>query len=368
MRNTSPIFYGNFYGFRSPPFHVTPDASLLFATVTHHQALGAIEYGITACKGFIVVTGEVGVGKTTILRSVLDGLHPARWRIIYLFNPGIDIPGLYNAILEGLGSRTRVRAPTREALEVLQQALLDLHKRGMEIVLAVDEAQNMSESTLEHLRMLSNLETTKSKLLQIVLVGQPELDATLRRKSLRQLAQRVAVRARISPLTFLQCCRYVQHRLLCSGRPLEPPLFTLPALWYLAFKSRGNPRKLNIYCDNALINGYGHGAKRISLRIVWESAQMLRPRKFVAVQQLGWTAIVLIAAAAILALFRDLRAHARASATALSASYTYCSPATERLSSAEPKEQARALERLTQNLQRTYVPAIDRNTLQQPKN
>jgi general secretion pathway protein A len=158
----------------------------------------------------------------------------------------------------------------------LLRALLAMHKAGLQVILAVDEAQNMPERTLEGLRILSNLETAKSKLLQIILVGQPELDAMLAKHSLRQLAQRVAVRARIKPLTWRQSCRYIQYRSQCAGR--ERPLFTAPALWYLAATAHGIPRAINICCDNALINGYGHAAERISLSIARESCHALQLR------------------------------------------------------------------------------------------
>jgi general secretion pathway protein A len=297
-QGVTETFYGSFYQLRSPPFHITPDASLLFATQTHQQALGAIEYGIAAGKGFVVVTGEVGVGKTTVLRSVLDGRDPAKSRVIYIFNPSLNIADLYAAILEGLDASATSETEPAGTLGVLQHVLLQCHERGVEVILAIDEAQNMSEATLEHLRVLSNLETTKSKLLQIILVGQPELDVVLRRRSMRQLSQRVAVRARIAPLTFRQSCRYIQHRLLCAGRPPKPTLFTLPALWYLAIAARGVPRSLNIYCDNALINGYGYRAERLSLRLVFGSIGALKAKPGLLDWRLGWIVAIVILAAA----------------------------------------------------------------------
>jgi general secretion pathway protein A len=275
----SETYYGRFYGFDSAPFHITPDPSLLFATETHQQAVGAIEYGIAAGKGFIVITGEVGVGKTTVLRICLDRLEPSKNKIIYLFNPALTIAELYATILEGLDDSFHRRCRNAaDTLRRLHRALLAMHEAGTQVILAVDEAQNMPEQTLESLRMLSNLETAKSKLLQIILVGQPELEAVLAKHSLRQLAQRVAVRARIKPLTARQSCRYIQHRSQCAGRIGNPPLFTAPALWYLAVTSHGIPRTINICCDNALINGYGHGAQRISLKVARESCRALQLR------------------------------------------------------------------------------------------
>jgi general secretion pathway protein A len=271
-------FYGGFYGFQSAPFHITPDPALLFPTGTHRAALGAIEYGIAAGKGFIVITGEVGLGKTTVLRSCLDALDASRTKIIYLFSPALNTSELYATILDEFDVMLPPTSNAADTLRILQRTLLAFHKSGMQVVLAVDEAQQMPEATLESLRILSNLETHQSKLLQIILVGQPELEAVLARHSLRQLAQRVAVRARIKPLSFRQSCRYILHRTRRAGRSKGRPLFTAPALLYLAFAARGVPRTLNICCDNALINGYGHGAKRITLGIVRESCRNMKFR------------------------------------------------------------------------------------------
>lgn len=263
-------YYGEFYGFRSAPFHVTPDASLLFPTATHQAALGAIEYGIKAGKGFMVVTGQVGVGKTTVLRSCLDSLDSSKTRLIYLYNPDLTSVELYNTLLEELDPALAASTKPADTLRALLRALLETHQAGTEVILAVDEAQNMPDQTLESLRILSNLETTHTKLLQIILVGQPELDAKLRKHSLRQLRQRIAVRAHIRPLTFRQSRRYIEHRALRAGRRSVRDLFTRPALWYLASAARGIPRTINICCDNALINGYGAAAQRIRLRIARE--------------------------------------------------------------------------------------------------
>jgi general secretion pathway protein A len=271
-------FYGDFYELRSAPFHITPDPALLFPTETHRAALGAIEYGIAAGKGFIVVTGEVGVGKTTVLRSCLDELDPGKVKVIYLFNPALTAGELYAEILDEFDVTLPPTASTSDTLRTLQRTLLAAHQGGTQVVLAVDEAQRMPEETLESLRLLSNFETHRSKLLQIILVGQPELEAILAKHSLRQLEQRVAVRARVAPLTFSQSCRYITHRARLAGREPKRPLFTMPALLYLARIGRGIPRTINVCCDNALINGYGHGARRITLGIARESCKSMRFR------------------------------------------------------------------------------------------
>lgn len=269
----SETYYGAFYGFHSAPFHITPDPSILFPTTTYRSAEGAIEYGIKAGKGFIVVSGQVGVGKTTVLRACLDRLDSSKTKIIYLFNPALTTAELYGTILDEFDPALRVFMNAGDVLRTLLRKLLEAHQAGIQVVLAVDEAQNMPEQTLESLRILSNLETTKTKLLQIILVGQPELDALLEKHSLRQLAQRVAVRARLKRLSFRQGCRYIQHRTQSAGQ--RRSLFTRPAQWYIAIAARGIPRAINICCDNALINGYGHSAKRISLRIAWEACRSL---------------------------------------------------------------------------------------------
>jgi general secretion pathway protein A len=290
-------FYGGFYGFQSAPFHITPDPALLFPTETHRAALGAIEYGIAAGKGFMVVTGEVGVGKTTVLRACLDALDTSRTKIIYLFSPALSTPQLYATILDEFDVVLPPTMNPADTLRILQRLLLAFHESGTQVVLAVDEAQQMPEATLESLRILSNLETHKSKLLQIILVGQPELDAVLARHSLRQLAQRVAVRARIKPLSFRESCRYILHRTRCAGRSVGRPLFTTAALFYLAFAARGLPRTINICCDNALINGYGHGAKRITLGIVRDSCRGMKLRS-----PMRRTAAITVTATAVAAL------------------------------------------------------------------
>ena len=318
-------FYGGFYGFQSAPFHITPDPALLFPTETHRAALGAIEYGIAAGKGFTVVTGEVGVGKTTVLRVCLDGLDASRTKIIYLFSPALNTSELYATILDEFDVTLPPTSNSADTLSVLQRILLAVHESGTQVVLAVDEAQQMPEATLESLRILSNLETHKSKLLQIVLVGQPELEALLARHSLRQLAQRVAVRARISPLTFRQSCRYILHRTRCAGRAASRSLFTKPALLYLAFVARGVPRTINICCDNALINGYGHAAERITLGIVRESCRSMKFRS-----PLRRTASLAMAAMVLIGVFVSCNALLRYLHTA------HASPTQERSADSRP--------------------------------
>jgi general secretion pathway protein A len=266
-------FYTSFFGLRSSPFHVIPDPDNLFLTDAHKHAIGAIYYGIVARKGFVVVTGEVGVGKTSVLRASLDRLDTATTKIVYLFNPRLTATALYQAMLTELGDPVEGR---RRALAALHDLLLKLYKSGVNVILAIDEAQNMPEETLEDLRVLSNLETRSDKLLQIVLVGQPELDAMLSKSSLRQLEQRIAVRATIPALSLRQSFHYVRHRLAFAGCAENKRLFSFAALSYIAYTAGGNPRRLNIYCDNALINGLGHRAERVTLPIAREALRQFK--------------------------------------------------------------------------------------------
>jgi len=292
-------FYGRFYGFNQPPFHITPDPEMVFATETHREALASLEYGIAAGKGFIVLIGEVGVGKTTLLRACIDRLGDGNSKVIYLFDPVLTVAELYRTLLEELGADLEGQSAA-QCLRQLQKRLLIEHEKGTRVIIAIDEAQNMPAETLECLRMLSNLETSTAKLMQIILVGQPELDAVLMRHSLRQLAQRIAVKASLKPLTRRQVRQYIAHRIERAGRYGGRPLFTSPALWYIARVSGGIPRSINICCDNALINGFGHGAERITLKIVREACRPFRRPTFrFATATIAVVVIVLGAASAI---------------------------------------------------------------------
>jgi len=267
--------YAEFYGFRTEPFHVTPDATLIFLTKGHREAIGVLEYGLRVRKGFIVLTGEVGVGKTTMLRHSLRRLDPASSAIVYVLQPSLTPHQLISFIWEELtGEIDPVQQPwasdTGELIRRLLFRLKALHDSGKLIVIVIDEAQNMPVETLESLRLLSNLESDKQKFLQIVLAGQPELDEKLERHELRQLNQRIAVRTRIDNLSTTEALAYIQYRIdIAAGRHLE--IFTPSALAYIAAAAAGNPRRLNIFCDNALINGMGHRAAVVTRDIAAEA-------------------------------------------------------------------------------------------------
>ena len=269
--------YQKFYGFRSDPFHVTPDASLVFLTRAHREAIGVLEYGLRVRKGFIVITGEVGVGKTTVLRHSLRRLDHATSAIVYVLQPALTPHQLLTFVWEELSGETDPvqqswAADTGELIRRLLFRLKQLHTAGKLIVIVIDEAQNMPVETLESLRVLSNLESDKQKFLQIVLAGQPELDEKLARYELRQLNQRIAVRTKIGNLSPIEALAYIDFRLkVAAGRPVE--VFTHDALDYIVGKSGGNPRRLNIFCDNALINGMGHRAPVVTRDIAREAIE-----------------------------------------------------------------------------------------------
>jgi general secretion pathway protein A len=267
--------YTEHYGLREKPFSLTPDPRYLYLSTSHCEALAHLLYGIEQGEGFIAVTGEVGTGKTTLCRTLLERLGPDT-EVAYLFNPRLSGVELLEAISRELalppeGTRAQL-------LDQLNRFLLDASRRGRRVLLLVDEAQNLPIETLEELRMLSNLETTTEKLLQIVLFGQPELDALLDSPELRQLRQRIGVRWRLESLSDPEAGDYVRHRLrVAAGGDTE--LFTPAALRELRRRSRGVPRLVNLLADRALLAGYADGSLRVERAHVGRAArEILRAR------------------------------------------------------------------------------------------
>lgn len=260
--------YLDFYGFRAEPFHITPDPDFLYLSPSHKEALAAIIYGVQQRKGFITITGEIGLGKTTIVRSYLERYDPNRVKTVLVFNANVSFTGLLRVIYRELGLEPPDLDPY-ELVHHLHTALIKEYQAGWNVVLIIDEAQNMPVETLENLRMLSNLESTKDKLVQIILIGQPELENTLNLHQLRQLKQRIAIRTTIKPLTPQESLDYIRHRLsLVHSAPRE--VFTQGALELIIKEAQGIPRKINIICDNAFITGFGYGRKPVTEQIVRE--------------------------------------------------------------------------------------------------
>jgi len=261
--------YHNFYHLKKEPFHITPDPEFLFLSPSHKQALGSIIYGVKERKGFILITGEVGVGKTTILRTYLEDVAKQKTKIIYIFNSSVSFQNLLKTIYKELGLDPKTDDIT-EMLNGLYQVLMEEYKHGNTVLLIVDEAQNMPVETLENLRMLSNLETSKEKLLQIVLTGQPEFEKMLNLHELRQLKQRIVIRTTIVPFTKEESLAYINHRLAIVAVD-DAPVFTKGAMKRIVKEAKGIPRNLNILCDNALITGFGYKIKPVSIKVVKET-------------------------------------------------------------------------------------------------
>ncbi|MGD0232715.1 MAG: AAA family ATPase [Syntrophorhabdales bacterium] len=260
--------YLNYYNFRKEPFQITPDPEFLFLSPSHKEAMASIIYGIQGRKGFIAILGGVGVGKTTILRSYLDKANKEEAKIVYIFNANTSFSSLLQTIFQDLDI---VPGTDDNFLMVnqLHEVLIDEYKKGRTVVLIVDEAQNMPVETLESLRMLSNLETATEKLIQIVLIGQPEFDDTLNRHELRQLKQRIAIRTTIAPLDREESLRYIEHR-LSKVTQKDEPVFTAGALSEIVRFSKGIPRVINVVCDNAFITGYAYQKKPVTTKIIKE--------------------------------------------------------------------------------------------------
>jgi general secretion pathway protein A len=252
--------YLDFYGLREPPFDLAPNPRFLFYSPRYREAYNHLLYGIRERKGFVQLTGEVGCGKTTICRAILKELGDP-YATALILNPILDPDQLLRAVaLEfGLNAKGLDRF---ETLSALNQFLIDLLFHGRDAVLIIDEAQDLTPELLEQIRLLSNLETDDRKLLQIVLMGQPELRARLNHHQLRQLRQRITVRFHIDPLKRWELWPYIQHRLQTAGSNGEPT-FTLGALWRIYHYTKGIPRLVNALCDKCLLAGFVHQRSRI---------------------------------------------------------------------------------------------------------
>jgi general secretion pathway protein A len=275
--------YLNYYGFKKEPFQITPDPEFLFLSPSHKEAMASIIYGIEEKKGFVAIFGGVGVGKTTILRAYLERVNKDQAKLIYIFNANLTFKSLLTTIYQDLGI-TVSADDIFLMVNRLHEALVEEYKNKHSVVLIIDEAQNMPIETLENLRMLSNLETSTDKLIQIVLIGQPEFEDNLNRYELRQLRQRIAIRATILPLTREESARYIEHR-LSKVMIKNEPVFTKGAIKEIAAYSEGIPRVINIICDNAFITGYGYQKKPVTAKIVREISADFRPKNSKAPEQ-----------------------------------------------------------------------------------
>ncbi|MCI0534686.1 MAG: AAA family ATPase [Verrucomicrobiales bacterium] len=257
--------YLEYYGLTEAPFDITPNPRFLYFSTKHREALNHLLYGIRERKGFVQLTGEVGAGKTTLCRAMLEQLGD-KYATALILNPVLDADQLMKAIAMEFG--LNVRGLDRlETVAAINEFLLKLVEEGRDAVLIIDEAQDLTPDLLEQVRLLSNLETDDRKLLQIVLMGQPELRDRLNDYSLRQLRQRITVRYHLRPLQRPEIGQYVQHRIHVSGGN-GTPSFTAPALWRIYHYSQGVPRLVNAVCDKCLLAGYVQQRERIDFSMV----------------------------------------------------------------------------------------------------
>jgi len=262
--------YKNFFGLKSVPFSVSPDPRYLFLTKHTQEALACLTYGIAERKGFILLSGEVGTGKTTILNRLLDWLHERQIATSFIFNPQLTVPEFFNFMMDDFCIPCESQMKSQMLLK-LNRWLLDRYAASERAVLIVDEAQTLSPQLLEEIRLLTNLETPTEKLLQIVLAGQPELEVNLDQPQLRQLRQRITLRAKTCPLTLDETRQYIAERLRIAG--YEGPGLFLPEAVEAAHEySRGIPRLVNVLCEHALISAFAQERNPIPREIIREVA------------------------------------------------------------------------------------------------
>jgi general secretion pathway protein A len=279
--------YQKFFGLRESPFNVNPDPRYLYLTRQIQESLAGLTYGIQNRKGFILLTGEVGTGKTTLLNRLLDWLRGQRVATAYIFNSRLDVNQLFDFIM----AEFEIPCESREKSQVLMrlnQWLLERYRAGETAVLIVDEAQNLSAEVLEEIRLLTNLETSTEKLLQIVLTGQPELEEKLKLPQLRQLRQRITLRCRTAPLSLEETFGYIAERLRIAGANGEP-IFSKESIQTIHLYSHGIPRVVNLLCEHSLINAYVDSLRPVPSHMVEEVAREFQLDEIAPVASGGFT-------------------------------------------------------------------------------
>jgi general secretion pathway protein A len=265
--------YEKFYGLDEKPFNVTPDPRFLYLGERHQEALAHLIYGIYERKGFMVLTGEVGTGKTTLINTLLERMDKSV-KTALIFNPNLTLRDLFISIKDEFGLNTGFKTKA-DFLNLLNRFLIERLKRKENSVLIIDEAQNLSPSILEEIRLLLNLETSKDKLLQVILSGQPELDQKLNMSQLRQLKQRISMRYHLHPLEKEETSDYIKERMRIAGCR-DHSIFTDKAITEIYKFSKGIPRLINIISDNSLLIGYATDQPKIIPKIVRECIEDLR--------------------------------------------------------------------------------------------
>lgn len=266
--------YQDYFGFSEMPFNITPDPKFLFLSPTHHDALAHLRYGIKEKKGFIVLTGEVGCGKTTLCRKLLGELNQDLFETALILNPRVQEQQLLRDILHELGETISPKSET-DLVGKINSILIDRAIKGKSVVLIIDEAQNLSFEVLEQIRLLSNLETDTQKLLQIILMGQPELKEKLKQKNLRQLKQRILVHFDLSALSFKETCMYIQHRINLAQSSILPS-FTYWAMRKIFKSSKGIPRIINNICDKSLLSSFARSTYAVTYHDVCRAVKEIK--------------------------------------------------------------------------------------------
>ncbi|MCD6580664.1 MAG: AAA family ATPase [Desulfuromusa sp.] len=262
--------YKEYFGLKEDPFSIAPDPQFLYMSDRHREALAHLIYGVKADSGFVLLTGEVGTGKTTVCRCLL-GQIPVNSEIAFILNPKLSVVELLATICDELEiAYPEGNSSVKVFIDLINIYLLDAHGQGKHTVLIIDEAQNLSVDVLEQIRLLTNLETDKRKLLQVIMLGQPELNWMLERSELRQLAQRVTARYHLEPLSRDEMEGYLKHRLAVAG--VERPLFPIKTVNKLYSLTGGVPRVINLLCDRALLGAYVKGQNVVSSALLTEAA------------------------------------------------------------------------------------------------
>lgn len=266
--------YCDFFGFSEKPFTITPNPHFVFLSSIHREAFARLLYGVDSHAGFISLTGEVGTGKTTMLRTLLTQLDPEKYRSALIFNPCLSGEQLLAGICREFGVEAGEQNRSGY-LDALNRFLIEQNGAGRTVVLVIDEAQNLEPAVLEQVRLVSNLETERDKLIQIILAGQPELDDVLRRHDLRQLNQRITVRCRLTAMTLDDTTQYINHRLKISGSRI-PNIFPVATVRRIYRFSRGIPRLINVACEQALVMAWTRESLVVSPHIATEVIAELR--------------------------------------------------------------------------------------------
>ncbi|MYM86649.1 AAA family ATPase, partial [Rugamonas sp. FT82W] len=264
--------YTHFFNLKQSPFSIAPDPRYLFMSERHREALAHLLYGVGSGGGFVLLTGEIGAGKTTVCRCFMEQI-PDNCKLAYIFNPKLSVEELLLSICDefGIALAPEGRISVKGYVDAINAYLLDSHAQGRNNVLIIDEAQNLSAEVLEQLRLLTNLETSERKLLQIILIGQPELRAMVARPELEQLAQRVIARYHLGSLSEAETGAYIEHRLAVAGAAAIAP-FPRRLMGLVHSLAKGVPRRINLLCDRALLGAYVENQPQVTRNILRKAA------------------------------------------------------------------------------------------------